>query len=596
MQHSCGNLLTIQALNLVAGTGRCRRFSWRALALLLVASLSQGLSQGKPAQAQSNFSPNRPEPIPQTPLPSEPLPPLPPPEELLPTPGQQPPLEPELPGEVPSTIYVERYDVQGSTVFSNEELAEVTAPFAGRDISFAELLQARSAVTQLYIDRGYLNSGAFIPPQTLNEGVVVIQVIEGELEAINISGTRRLNPGYIRSRLAIAAEPPLNVPQLLEGLQLLQLDPLIQNISADLQAGTRPGTSILEVQVIEADSFSTSLLANNGRSPSVGSFRRGVEVTEANVLGWGDGLTLNYLNTDGSNEFNGSYTLPINPRNGTVRIAAGVTDSEVIEEPFNVLDIQSNSNYLELSVRQPFVQTPSEEFAMGLTLSHQDSKTQFLEDEVGFPSPGADEDGRTSVTALRFFQEWTRRSSQEVLAARSQFSIGLDLFDSTVEGDRDSRFFAWRGQGQWVRLLAPDTLLLVRGDLQLSDEPLLGLEQFGLGGQESIRGYRQDALLADNGLLLSAEARLPILRVPEIDGLLQIVPFFDVGTVWSSRNEDPNGLTTNTLVGTGLGLLWQQGDYFSARLDWGIPLSDIDTVGDTWQENGVYFSIVITPF
>jgi hemolysin activation/secretion protein len=48
-------------------------------------------------------------------------------------------------------------------------------------------------------------------------------------------------------------------------------------------------------------------------------------------------------------------------------------------------------------------------------------------------------------------------------------------------------------------------------------------------------------------------------------------------------------------VGAGVGLLWQHND-FSARLDWGIPLIDVEGEKKTWQENGIYFSIIYSPF
>lgn len=529
------------------------------------------------------------------PLPSEPLPQLPPPEELLPS-TPSPSDGSELPEDVPDRVFVDRYDVVGSTVFSPERLTEVTAPYAGREITFAELLQARTAVTQLYVDAGYITSGAYIPPQTLTDGVVVIQVLEGRLEEINVSGTERLAPGYVRSRLALAGAAPLNVPKLLEGLQLLQLNPLIQTISADLQAGVSPGTSVLEVQVTEANTFDFTVALDNARSPSVGSFERQFTFSEGNLLGLGDRISLGYTNTDGSNDFDGSYVVPVNPRNGTLGVSVGFTGSEVIEPPFEVLEISAESRYYELTYRQPVVETPNQEFALGLTLSRQESQTELGIEDIGpFPlSPGADGQGRTRITALRFFQEWTKRSSQQVLAARSQFSVGLDLFDPTINEDEpDSRFFAWRGQGQWVRLLAADTLLLVRGDVQLADAPLVPLEQFGLGGQQTVRGYRQDFLLTDNGAVLSAEVRVPVLRVPEVEGLLQVAPFFDIGAAWNTEGTDPED---NTLLGTGLGFLWQQGDNFSARLDWGFPLVDVDARERTWQEDGIYFSVVWTVF
>lgn len=532
---------------------------------------------------------------PQPPLPETPLPQLPPPEELLPTPPVQPPQE-GIPGEIPAQITVQRYQVEGSTVFSPEQFEAVTRDFTG-SVSFASLLEARTAVTQLYVQNGYVTSGAILPPQTIEDGVVRIQVIEGSLEEITVRGNRRLNSSYVRSRLRLAGATPLNIDQLLQGLQLLQLDPLIQTISADLQAGIRPGTNRLEVQITEADVFAITPEINNGRSPSVGSFRRQVEISHGNLLGLGDRASLTYSNTDGSNALDGSYTVPVNPRNGTVRLAFGVSSSEIIAPPFNILDIQSRSRYYELSYRQPLLQTPTEELAVGITASRQESRAEF--DPLGtgqlpFPTLGADDEGRTRVSAVRLFQEWTERSGQHVLAFRSQFSVGLDAFNSTVNEDEpDSRFVSWRGQGQWVRLLADETLVLVRGDLQFTGDSLLPLEQFGLGGGQSVRGYRQDALLTDSGALLSAELRLPILRVPEVDGVLQIAPFIDLGTAWNVSGEAP---PRSFLAGTGLGLIWRMGDRFNARLDWGIPLVSIDSDKRTWQENGIYFSVSFAAF
>ena len=157
---------------------------------------------------------------------------------------------------------------------------------------------------------------------------------------------------------------------------------------------------------------------------------------------------------------------------------------------------------------------------------------------------------------------------------------------------------AWRGQGQWLRLLAENTLLLVRGELQLANQALVPLEQIGIGGFGSVRGYRQDILLADNGAFASAEVRLPILRIPEQQAVLQIIPFVEFGTVWNSERN--NGARTepdpDTIASTGLGLKWQQDDNFTARFEWGIPLVSVDSRERTWQEQGLYFFVQYNPF
>ncbi len=114
-----------------------------------------------------------------------------------------------------------------------------------------------------------------------------------------------------------------------------------------------------------------------------------------------------------------------------------------------------------------------------------------------------------------------------------------------------------------------------------------------MGGLDSVRGYRQDFLLADNGAFAGAEVQIPILRLSQSRGVLQVVPFADFGVAWNNSRTNPD---PNTLASVGLGLRWSQGDRFTARLDWGIPLVSVDSQNGTWQENGLYFSLFYNHF
>ena len=497
------------------------------------------------AQINSPVTPTVPSPVP-TPV-------KPPSKEPLQTPSpsqSQPKPTPEIPG----TFIIKEIKFVGNTAFSDEELTKQIQDIQllNQPITFSQLLQIEEIINQKYQQAGYINSGAVIPAGQKfprQGGTLKVQIVEGGIEAIKVTGTRKLKPSYIRSRLALATKKPLNRNRLLEALQLLQLDPLIQNISANLGAGVNPQLSELTVTVVEADSFSTRIFADNGRTPSVGTFRRGIQVNERNLLGVGDGIRATYTNTDGSNAFEIGYTVPLSPKNNTLSVNYSRNNTEVIEEPYDRLDILGDSNDREVSLRQPVLQKPSQELAVGLTFSRQSSKTELL--GFDFPlSPGADENGRTSISALRFFQEWTKRNPREVFAARSQFNIGIDAFNATINNDTpDSRFFSWRGQSQYVRLLAPQTLLVLRSDLQFAGSSLVPLEQFAIGGFGSVRGYRQDLLLTDNGAFVSAEVQLPILRVPESQAVLRLIPFIDFGVGWNSSGETTGD--TNTLLATG---------------------------------------------
>jgi hemolysin activation/secretion protein len=320
-----------------------------------------------------------------------------------------------------------------------------------------------------------------------------------------------------------------------------------------------------------------------------------------NLSGLGDSIGIVYGRSEASNIVDANYTLPLNPYNGKIRLQYSNSNSRVIEAPFDRLDIQSYGREIGVTYRQPLLRTPTEEFAVGVTLARRETNTTYQPlsgERFGYPTPGADSQGGTRVSAARLFQDYVIKDTQQVFALRSQLSLGINAFDATNNpSSPDSKFFTRRGQAQYVRVLAPNSLFLVRLESQIADRPLLAIEQLGIGGQDSVRGYRQYLLLADNGLIASAEVRLPLFMPPQSPQVLQIVPFLDFGWGWN-RSTGNNDLTRNVIAAGGLGLRYQ-GDNFSAKLDYGIPFSSIaegrsstnDSSKRTGQERGFYFSI-----
>jgi hemolysin activation/secretion protein len=523
--------------------------------------------------------------------PPKPLPPLP---EIIPAPQNSPTPIPLTPEKIPGKITVKKFIILGNKVIPPEEIEKVLVNYHSRPLSFLELLIVPRKITQLYIDRGYITSGAFIPPQTIENGVVKIEILEGKIEEIKISGLTRLNEKYIRSRLEIATKSPLNQNKLVNALQLLQINPLIANISAELSTGIEPGSSLLRVDIQEANTFAASLRVDNRETPSIGEISRQITLDSNNLLGLGDGLLIAYTNTDGSNGLNNlSYSLPINARNGKLNLFYSLQDSEIIEGTFKDLDIETQNSNFEVSLVQPLYQTPRKNLALGLALSRQTSKNTLQ--DIPFPlSEGADLRGETKISVLRLFQEYSDRHEKQVIAFRSQFSFGIDAFDATInENLPDGEFFTWRGQAQYLRILSPNTTILVQSDLQLAGSPIVSLEQFSLGGVDTIRGYRQDTVIGDDGLFISAEISNTLLNLSQLKTKVEIIPFWDFGTVW---NTDSEKIDNRVLSSLGIGLRLSIDDTFAARLDWGLPLLPVDSVGDSLQDNGLYFSLELKPF
>ncbi len=507
---------------------------------------------------------------------------------------------PESVLDIPGTVVVDEFTFAGSTAFSQAELKRSLASFVGKPISFAQLVQAADIITQLYVKQGYLTSGAYLPEQNLSSGKVQIQVLEGSLAEIEVNITQgRLKENYIRDRLENRVSTPLNINQLQSTLQLLQLNPLIESLDAELSAGIQPGTNSLKVSVVGADTFTLQARLNNNRNSSIGTFERGVQLTEANLFGIGDKIDFSFFNTDGSDQYQVGYTLPLNSRDGTLSFDFRSTNNEIVEADFEIVDIDVESRSYNLTWRQPVIQraTPkvSQELALNFTASRRESDTSIQNISTAI-SPGANEAGEIRTSVIGFGQEWLQRNRKQVIAARSQFNLGVDAFDATISNDEpDSQFFAWRGQFSYLRLLsmpkgkpAVGSTILLRSELQLAADPLIPTEQFSLGGATTVRGYRQDALLTDSGFSAAAELRLPIARLSKLNASLQFSPFIDFGTGW---NVDGEATEFSTLLGTGVGLILQTEERLSARIDWGFPLINDQSRDINLQDSGVYLQM-----
>ncbi|MGV0106064.1 ShlB/FhaC/HecB family hemolysin secretion/activation protein [Nostoc sp. DSM 114160] len=418
--------------------------------------------------------------------------------------------------ETPQRIRVRKIQVVGSTVFQENDFNPVVKPFEERDLTLEEIRQAADAVTQLYLNKGYINSRAIPDTQQSStaNGVVVIQVLEGRLTEIDIQGTRRLNPSYIRSRIQLGAGIPLNTGKLEEQLKLLRLDPLFTNVEASLRPTGKVGQSILVVRVEEAKALIGSLGVDNYSPPSIGAERLGVELRSRNLTGMGDELAGSYYHTlsGGSDVFDFSYQVPVNAMNGKVQIRAAFNRNEITEPPFDAFDIRANQDLYEINYRQPLVRSPREEFALSLGFTYQDGQT-FLFDNLATPfGIGPDANGVSRTSVIKFAQDYIRREPKGAWFLRSQFNFGVDILNATINNDPipDGRFFSWLGQVQRVQQLSNDHLLLVQADLQLTPDSLLPSQQFVIGGGQSVRGYRQNIRSGDNGFRVAIEDRFTV--------------------------------------------------------------------------------------
>lgn len=507
-------------------------------------------------------------------------------ETLSPLAPEPAPVLPEAPAvptpATPISGQVEVNDIQvvGSSVFSDRDFTPILAAYEGRELRLSDLRQVADEITQLYLESGYITSRAVLSEQTIVNGVVEVRVIEGELENIQVEGTRRLT-GYVRDRVNLANRKPLSQIELESQLQLLRADPLIERVEASLRAGTGEGQSRLIVRVLEANTLSGRIVFDTNSPPSVGIARMGIETSYNNPLGLGDRLDLSaYRSTaGGSNTYGVTYTLPVNAMNGTLQARYLPSSFELIAEDLQALGIEGSSDTYELTYRQPVIRKPNEELAFSLGFRHRTGET--LVSDVVIDST------RTSV--FQFGQDYLKRDRSGAWGVRSQFNLGTGFLDATDRDDEaDGQFISWLGQFQRAQVINRDNLLLMQASVQFSSDSLLGADQFIVGGPTSVRGYDQNARFGDNGFRTSIEDRITVLHNEDGSPALQIAPFLDGAGVWN-RNE--NTSDQRFLLGTGVGFIANLVENVQARFDVGVPLIELSEAGDSAKDVFLYFNM-----
>lgn len=504
-----------------------------------------------------------------------------------------PPIEQTL-GIDPSSFsanvqtFVNGYRFVGNTVFTDEELDTLAAAYKGRSVSALELETLRQLISAHYVQHGYVNSGAVYPDQDVEDQVVTVQIVEGRLVAVETTGVERLPRRYLTDRVE-ADDRPLNIQDLERKLRRIERDPLVSAVNAELRPGPTAGTGTLFLDIREAKPYWFELAADNSRAPSVGEWQGVGRFTHYNLLGFADTLAAEVGFSDGLVDGFVNYRFPMVAGHG-LEIGYRRTHGDVIEEPFEDLDIESRSDTWRFGTFHTLRDTLTQTVNLAFRLERRKTETELLGMPFSF-SPGA-EAGVYRVTVLRAAQDLSWRGRQQALGFRSTVSFGLDAFDATKHqgGIEDGQFVSWLAQASWgYRFLESGLEIAARADLQLSNNPLLPVEQFSIGGDYSVRGYRRNQLIRDQGFVASLEARVPLKRTLEGRPILQLAVFADYGRGWN-KERDLRG--DKEIASLGLGLRWNLKERLIGHLYWGGQLRDVPTPQDqSLQDHGWHFSV-----
>lgn len=503
-------------------------------------------------------------------------------------------LPPDLAAWDAPSFLVASLELAGAHTLPEVEKRRLKAAYEGRMLTLAEAQALRDEVAAFYAEAGYLQAQVTIPDQRLGAGRFRLQIDEGTLARIEVTSDGRLDPAYVQARLARRLTGPLRLETLQEALLGAQEDQQVARLDASLRPGGRPGEAVLAVAVEEAQPWALGLSVDNHRPESIGAESGRINLSHQNVTGKGDQLALSIAHSEGSDAGALHYRRPLNAADATLAVFWSRDEAQVLEAPFSALAIESQTDRYGLQLQAPLRERLRSRLSTSLAFERRVTVTKLLGERFSL-SPGA-VDGEAGVNAASLALDYVYRGEAQVLALRGTLRRGLRGRGTTRAApgalvEADGTFLLALLQGQFQYRLAPHWTLTARGLAQFSRDPLLAAEKLSLGGASTVRGYRENLLVRDNGVGLNVELAYAPFQTGDRSRLygLSLVAFLDGGAAWDEGNVTPNSTVKDTtrraeILGGGLGLHWEMPQGLTLKAFWGQDLADNFAPGEDPRE------------
>lgn len=466
----------------------------------------------------------------------------------------------------------------GNTVYSASALKRLVERFQDLQLNLFDLTRAADIVTRQYRDDGYLIARAVIPAQKVEKGIVHIEIIEGRVGNITFEGNRRYSTESLLRRMTEVKAGALIKSGAIEHDLLLLNDLPGMTARATLQPGRDFGTTDILIRV-EEKSVGGYLQPNNFGRKEIGQWRADAGVNVNNLLGIGDQLTIQGIDSQSNLLHYGhaGYSLPLNSQ-GT-RIDAGYSATNYkLGGDLSVLAIEGDVRSKEINVVHPLIRSRNQNLSVNLGYRNTRLRQRALGVEVSDNSIGLYNPG------LRYSQIGTDAS---ISTLSTQFYTN---FRTNTSGTRqDAERLKLELEGTHLRGLDHNWDLYLRGLVVQSQETLADSEKFSLGGPGNVRGYRSSELRGDKGWVATAELR----RQVSVFNTLGVVAFFyDAGVVKFQAPGLLDGSTT--LMSAGANVTFYPVRNVPIKLEFAVPVrntiaSDGHTNGRLWLSVGANF-------
>ncbi|MET1023568.1 MAG: ShlB/FhaC/HecB family hemolysin secretion/activation protein [Pseudoxanthomonas sp.] len=492
-------------------------------------------------------------------------------------------------------VHVRTLRIRGAQVYSEQDLLALTGFRPDSELTLADLQAMAARITAHYRQHGYFVAQAYLPAQEVQDQTLTIAVTEGRYGHITLNNQAGIADWQVRTLTADLQPGQVIAARPLERALLLLSDLPGVSTSSTLVPGAAAGSSDLLLDLAPGARLNGSIDADNAGNRYTGAYRLGATVNLNNPMGWGDVASLRVLNSgSGLRYARASYQVPF----GATQVGVAYSRLDyALGREFDSLGASGRAEVVSLYGRHALLRSRSDNLYVQLALD-----ARRFHDAVDASAFVLDK--RTRVATISLYGD---RRDEVMAGAVSAFSLAGSLGDVQIRTPAVREFDAVTGQSagrfsklvvsamRLQRIAGPFSLYgAVRG--QLASKNLDVSEKMELGGINGVRAYPEGEAFADQGYLVTLEARLD-LPAPShhLAGQWQAMVFADTGGATADKNPWLGTSRQRRLSGAGAGLEWTRpGDFtvrtfYAAKLGSAKATSAPDRSGRLWVQLVKYF-------
>ncbi len=466
---------------------------------------------------------------------------------------------------------ISAYAVEGISLIPQQEVDERVAPYTGANRTFGDIQAAAHALLAAYRDRGYEAVRVVIPEQDISTGVVRLRVIEARIGTVRVEGNRHFDNENVRASLpALRPGEPPNIRLIGANVSLANENPIRKEHVAFESAG-RPGEIDAVVRVDDDAPLRFGAFLDNSGNPASGGYRAGLGFMHANLWNADHVLNLQLVTSPTEHRgvliFGAGYRAPLYAYNALLDVYGGRSDldSGTLQNLFNVSGSGTiaGARYTQVMPRLGAYEHKS---AIGIEWKAFDNDVVLVGTSVSLVP-----DVTTTPLTLSYSgrYEVPGRNAGFYLSYASNLPYGDgDASAAAIEAARagaKANFHIVRAGASASLAVLEDDILRVSFDAQYTRDALVPGEQYGIGGQNSVRGFYERELAYDTGHQLTLEIYGPDFgpRIgPDWHG--RLLGFVDLGR---GQDQSPQRLAADGISSVGFGGRFTRGKNLTARFD-----------------------------